>query len=48
MVSEKHTGFVINYDHATSKDILDLVEHIKTVVKEQTGYQLECEMRILK
>ena len=48
MVSEKHTGFVINYDNATSEDILNLVDHIEKVVKEKTGYQLECEMRILK
>lgn len=48
MVSEKHTGFVINYDNATSKDILDLVDYIKKDVHEKTGYQLECEMRILK
>ncbi|MDD4643090.1 MAG: UDP-N-acetylmuramate dehydrogenase [Erysipelotrichaceae bacterium] len=48
MVSEKHTGFVINYDNATSKDILELVEHIKDVVFTKTGYHLECEMRILK
>lgn len=48
MVSMKHTGFVINYDHATSKDVLEIVDHIKKVVKEQTGYQLECEMILLK
>ncbi len=48
MVSIKHAGFVINYDNATSKDILDLIDHIKDVVKTNTGYQLECEMRILK
>ena len=48
MVSMKHTGFVINYDHATSKDVLEIVDHIKKVVKEKTGYQLECEMILLK
>jgi len=48
MVSEKHTGFVINYDNATSEDILNLVDYIEKVVKEKTGFQLECEMRILK
>lgn len=48
MVSEKHTGFVINYDHASSKDVLDLVSYIQKEVSEKTGYNLECEMIILK
>lgn len=46
-VSEKHAGFVINRDHATAKDVLDLVEHIKKQVLKSQGVQLECEIRIL-
>ena len=46
-VSDKHAGFVINKDHATAKDVLDLVEHIKKQVLESQGVQLECEIRIL-
>ena len=48
MVSKKHTGFVINYDHATSDDVLKLVKRIQDVVAEKTGYHLECEMIIMK
>ena len=47
MVSKKHTGFVINYDHATSDDVVKLVKHIQDVVAEKTGYHLECEMIIM-
>ena len=47
MVSEKHAGFVINYDNATATDILNLIDYIKETVKEATGYRLECEVKIL-
>ena len=36
-VSEKHAGFIINKDNATAKDILDLIEIVKTKVYEKTG-----------
>ena len=35
MVSEKHCGFVINYDNATATDILQLMDDVKATVKEQ-------------
>ena len=47
-VSEKHCGFVINYDHASAKDILDLIEDVKRIVYEETGVSLEPEVRIIK
>jgi len=46
-VSEKHAGFIINKDNATSKDILDLIEIIKTKVYEKTGEKIELEIIIL-
>ncbi len=46
-VSEKHAGFVINKGQATQKDIVDLIAYIQKVVKERTGYQLQCEVKIL-
>ena len=46
-VSDKHAGFVINKDHATATDILALINHVQTVVKEQTGVLMEPEVRIL-
>lgn len=46
-VSEKHSGFVINKGGATFEDVMELVAHIKRVVKEQKGVELECEMLIV-
>ena len=46
-VSEKHAGFIINKDKATSKDILDLIEHVKTKVKEQTGEDIKLEIEVI-
>ena len=48
MVSEKHAGFVINYDNATTEDILNLITYIQKTVKEKTGITLETEVKILR
>ena len=47
MVSEKHCGFVINYDNATATEVLQLIEDVKARVKEQSGVELEPEVRII-
>lgn len=47
MVSEKHCGFVVNYDKASCKDVLDVIEHVKTVVWEKYGVRLEPEVKII-
>ncbi len=44
-VSEKHAGFIINIGNATAKDVLGLVEHIKSVIRKDYGVELECEIR---
>ena len=44
MVSEKHAGFVINYDNATACDVKNLMEKIKQVVKTNDGVDLEPEV----
>ena len=46
-VSEKHCGFVINKDNATSKDILDLISYIKSEVKEKFNVILEMEVKVI-
>ena len=48
MVSEKHSGFVINKGYATCADVLELCGKIQSIVKEKTGYQLELEPVILR
>lgn len=47
MVSEKHAGFVINYDRASCADVLALIGEIQTQVREQTGFSLECEVKYI-
>ena len=46
-VSEKHAGFIINKNSATSKDILDLIEYVKTKVKEKTGENIKLEIEVI-
>ena len=46
-VSEKHCGFVINKDHATAKDIFDLINQVSERVKENSGVDLEPEVKKL-
>lgn len=46
-VSEKHAGFIINRENATSADILNLIEYVQKVVKEKTGENIQLEIEIL-
>lgn len=47
-VSEKHAGFVVNRGGATCADVLELVRQVKARVQEQTGVELEMEVRVLR
>lgn len=46
-VSTLHAGFIVNIGGATSKDILDLIEHIQNTVKENFGVVLETEVKVI-
>lgn len=46
-VSEKHSGFIINKNNATFKDVITLINKVKEIVFEKTGYKLECELEII-
>lgn len=46
-VSDKHSGFVINKNGATAKDIIELINHIQDEVKNQFGVELHPEVRII-
>lgn len=48
MVSTKHSGFVINYDNATSSDVLKLIEDVRNIVNEKFGVMLEPEVKIIR
>ncbi len=47
MVSEKHCGFVINYDSATCKDVIELMKNVSDTVEDKFGVRLEPEVKII-
>lgn len=44
-VSEKHCGFIINRDQATSTDICQLMQQVSAIVYEKFGVRLEPEVK---
>lgn len=46
-VSEKHAGFVVNRNNATTEDVLSLMRKIRSVVQQKNGVTLEAEIRLL-
>ncbi|MCA5011514.1 MULTISPECIES: UDP-N-acetylmuramate dehydrogenase [unclassified Enterococcus] len=46
-ISEKHAGFIVNIDHATATDYVELIAHIQAVIKEKFDVSLETEVRII-
>lgn len=46
-VSEKHCGFVINKENATSADIRQLILDVQKRVQEQFGVHLETEVKLI-
>lgn len=47
-VSEKHANFIINYDNATSRDIIKLIGIIKNTVEDKFNIELNLEQVIVK
>jgi UDP-N-acetylmuramate dehydrogenase len=48
MVSEKHAGFIINYDNATSADIFELIALVKQEIFKKEGLSIQCEVRVIE
>lgn len=46
-VSEKHAGFVINKNKATSTDVITLIKDVQRIVFENSGVMLETEVKII-
>lgn len=46
-VSTKHAGFIVNINHGTATDYLNVIHHVQAVVKAKFGVQLETEVRII-
>lgn len=47
-ISEKHCGFVVNLGGATCADVLALCAEVQKIVKDQTGFTLEKEIRVVE
>ncbi len=47
MVSEKHAGFIINYDNATTADVINLIRFCQQTVKEKFSVDLETEIKFI-
>lgn len=46
-ISEKHAGFIVNIDHATATDYVELIAHIQKEILARFNVQLETEVRII-
>ncbi len=47
MVSEKHAGFIINYDSATTTDVINLIKHCQKTVYDKFEVKLETEIKFI-
>ncbi len=47
-ISEKHANFIINYNNATSEDIIKLINLIKSEIKKNYDIDLVLEQEIIK
>ncbi len=46
-VSEKHSGFVVNFNNASFKDVVELIRLIQKEVYDKSGIMLEPEVKII-
>ena len=46
-ISEKHGGFIINFDNAKGEDIISLIRLVQKKVSDRFGVMLEVEQRII-
>lgn len=46
-ISEKHANFIINYNHAKSEDIKELIELVKKEVKKEYDIELKVEQEFV-
>lgn len=46
-VSRKHANFIVNKGNATAEDVENIINHVRSEVKRQTGIDLLLEIKIL-
>ncbi|MGO3751770.1 MAG: UDP-N-acetylmuramate dehydrogenase [Peptoniphilaceae bacterium] len=47
MISQKHCGFVVNVEEASSKDVKELIETVQKVVYDKFGVKLQREVKFV-
>ncbi len=47
MISNKHSGFIVNEDNATAEDVIKLIKYTKDVIKEKFEKDLKEEIIII-
>jgi UDP-N-acetylmuramate dehydrogenase len=47
-ISEKHAGFIVNIGNATASDVLSLIDHVRSVIKDNVGIELKTEVKFIK
>jgi UDP-N-acetylenolpyruvoylglucosamine reductase len=47
MVSQEHGNFIVNDGHASAKDVLELIELVRTQAKSKRGIDLELEVQVI-
>ena len=46
-MSRKHAGFIVNVDHSSAQEYIDLIHYVQKTVNEKFGVPLEREVRII-
>lgn len=46
-ISTKHAGFIVNIEHATATDYVELIHHIQDVIWKKDQVRLETEVKII-
>ncbi|WP_198510226.1 UDP-N-acetylmuramate dehydrogenase [Bacillus solitudinis] len=46
-ISEMHANFIVNIGEAKAQDVIDLINHAKTTIKEKYGINLETEVEMI-
>ncbi len=46
-ISEKHAGFIINKENASSQDVLELVEYVKDKVYQKFQKEIKLEIKVI-
>ena len=47
-ISQKHSGFIVNYNTASFADIMAIIDHVRETVNKKFGVELEPEIKIIR